>query len=260
MTRLWCSTEVAEQGGPAGVCGFCWQAVGRTGVLDVAGKREGFIRQCATTLGKQIHFDSHLFVSLRDLDGPGLFLHSEGVDPTSHSRYLRHWHLDPCFPTIDRMISDRVASVRSIIDSCPRQHETYYHNFMQPEGYSDFLEAVIVTRGRPRGAFTFIRNHGVFSDQEVNLLRAWWDLIELTADDLFLLQNEVSAAHYVPKRFDFTRREEDIVVLIRDGKSNKEIARDLSIGLPTVKTHLIHIFQKTGVNNRTALLNAVYSI
>ena len=36
------------------------------------------------------------------------------------------------------------------------------------------------------------------------------------------------------------------------GKANKEVARDLYLSEATVKTHLMHIFAKLGVDDRTA--------
>ncbi|HEU4755670.1 MAG TPA: response regulator transcription factor [Agromyces sp.] len=46
-------------------------------------------------------------------------------------------------------------------------------------------------------------------------------------------------------------RELDVLRLVADGRSNPEIARTLHIGEATVKTHLIHVFEKLGVNDRT---------
>lgn len=48
-----------------------------------------------------------------------------------------------------------------------------------------------------------------------------------------------------------TRRERQIVRLIGDGLSNKEIASALHIELATVKNHVHHILEKLGVDQRT---------
>ena len=47
-------------------------------------------------------------------------------------------------------------------------------------------------------------------------------------------------------------RELDVLRLVADGLSNKEIAIALSVSPATVKTHLIHVFRKLDVNDRTA--------
>jgi len=47
-------------------------------------------------------------------------------------------------------------------------------------------------------------------------------------------------------------RELEILSLVAQGKSNKEIARHLHISQATVKTHLLHIYAKLGVSDRTA--------
>ena len=49
-----------------------------------------------------------------------------------------------------------------------------------------------------------------------------------------------------------TRREIDVVRLVAQGWSNGEIARDLSLSEATVKTHLLRIFSKLGVGDRTS--------
>lgn len=50
-----------------------------------------------------------------------------------------------------------------------------------------------------------------------------------------------------------TQREREIVRLVSDGLSNKEIARQLGVSHGTVEVHLHNIFQKLAVNNRTVL-------
>jgi DNA-binding NarL/FixJ family response regulator len=46
-------------------------------------------------------------------------------------------------------------------------------------------------------------------------------------------------------------REREVLVLVAEGRSNPEIAKALYIGEATVKTHLLHAFEKLGVNDRT---------
>jgi DNA-binding NarL/FixJ family response regulator len=47
-------------------------------------------------------------------------------------------------------------------------------------------------------------------------------------------------------------REIDVLTLVAKGASNKDIAKQLYLGQATVKTHLIHIYEKLGVDDRTA--------
>lgn len=47
-------------------------------------------------------------------------------------------------------------------------------------------------------------------------------------------------------------RELQVLKLVAEGYSNKEIASELHVSPATVKTHLIHVFRKLDVNDRTA--------
>jgi len=51
-------------------------------------------------------------------------------------------------------------------------------------------------------------------------------------------------------------RELEVLALVAKGLSNKEIARKLKISEATVKTHLLHAFEKLGVDDRTAAVTA----
>lgn len=53
--------------------------------------------------------------------------------------------------------------------------------------------------------------------------------------------------------YNITRREQEIIKLICQGKTNKEIAAELFITPVTVRDHLSHIYKKTNVGNRTQL-------
>lgn len=49
-----------------------------------------------------------------------------------------------------------------------------------------------------------------------------------------------------------SQRETEILTLLATGATNREMAQRLFISESTVKTHLVHIYSKLGVDNRTA--------
>lgn len=55
-----------------------------------------------------------------------------------------------------------------------------------------------------------------------------------------------------PAEENLSVREIEVLQLVAKGASNKEIGKSLHISTATVKTHLIHIYGKLGVDDRTA--------
>lgn len=60
-----------------------------------------------------------------------------------------------------------------------------------------------------------------------------------------------------PSLDDLTPRQRQIVELLRAGKVNKEIARELGIGVGTVKQHVVTLFRRLNVSNRTMAVMAL---
>lgn len=57
-----------------------------------------------------------------------------------------------------------------------------------------------------------------------------------------------------------TQRETDILTLLAEGKSNRDLSRALFLSEKTVKAHLAAIFRKLGVTNRTQAAMAAVSM
>jgi DNA-binding NarL/FixJ family response regulator len=57
--------------------------------------------------------------------------------------------------------------------------------------------------------------------------------------------------------FGLSDRQRDVLRLLIEGKTNKEICRRLSLSESTIKTHLAAIFRKLGVTSRTQVVVAV---
>ena len=55
-------------------------------------------------------------------------------------------------------------------------------------------------------------------------------------------------------------RERELVLLVAEGLSNKEIAGQLDISERTVETHVQSIFRKLGIRKRTRLAALVYKL
>ncbi|MGC8476314.1 MAG: response regulator transcription factor [Acetobacteraceae bacterium] len=52
-----------------------------------------------------------------------------------------------------------------------------------------------------------------------------------------------------------TRRQQDVLGLLAEGRSTKEIARSLNLGVGTIKAHLDGLYRTLGVHNRTAAVH-----
>jgi DNA-binding CsgD family transcriptional regulator len=59
----------------------------------------------------------------------------------------------------------------------------------------------------------------------------------------------------VADRYNISNREREVIRLILDGKSNKEIQDSLFVSIHTVKNHIYNIYKKLGVNSRYSLIH-----
>jgi DNA-binding NarL/FixJ family response regulator len=66
-----------------------------------------------------------------------------------------------------------------------------------------------------------------------------------------LLKEFVSLAQNKAKDYGLSNREMEVLQLLSEGNTNKEIAKALWISEQTVKTHVAHIFDKLGTSDRT---------
>ena len=66
-----------------------------------------------------------------------------------------------------------------------------------------------------------------------------------------LLKEFVTIAQNKAKDYGLSNREMEVLQLLSEGNTNKEIAKALWISEQTVKTHVAHIFDKLGTSDRT---------
>jgi DNA-binding NarL/FixJ family response regulator len=68
-----------------------------------------------------------------------------------------------------------------------------------------------------------------------------------------------SPADVPPGEGELTPREAEVLRLIADGRSNREIARALFVSEATVRTHVNRIFAKTGSRDRAQAIRYAYT-
>jgi DNA-binding NarL/FixJ family response regulator len=55
-------------------------------------------------------------------------------------------------------------------------------------------------------------------------------------------------------------REREVLVLLAEGRSNREIAATMAVTVATVKTHLVHVYAKLGAGNRNEALGRALTL
>jgi DNA-binding NarL/FixJ family response regulator len=91
------------------------------------------------------------------------------------------------------------------------------------------------------------------SDDLVNAIQTVFEGKALLHPDATaqLLKEFVTLADNKAKDYGLSSREMEVLQLLSEGNTNKEIAKALWISEQTVKTHVAHIFDKLGTSDRT---------
>lgn len=79
------------------------------------------------------------------------------------------------------------------------------------------------------------------------------EITALVFQDFFLKEKEGKGLPS-KKKTSLSKREEEVLIMIANGKSLKEIAENLFISIKTVETHKLHIQDKLGLTNTAQLV------
>jgi DNA-binding NarL/FixJ family response regulator len=61
-----------------------------------------------------------------------------------------------------------------------------------------------------------------------------------------------------PAKATLSPREAEVLRLVASGATNRQAAHALFVSEATVKTHLLHLYEKLGVNDRAAAVSEAY--
>ena len=190
---------------------------------------------------------------LRARDGPESVITRTGWQP-DHIGYVRSL-VRNFFPDINEDEVEPFA--RAWAEAVPAQAELAFREFVAAADLTDTLPRVpipvLVSKAFPGSAAASVAPllpNGVLVERELasglsGLRDAWDATIGAGLED-------APAAHVsVPQEPpDLTTRQQEVLSLIAAGRSNREIAEQLTLSQRTVERHVENIFDRIGVNNR----------
>ncbi|MFC5449506.1 response regulator transcription factor [Paenibacillus aestuarii] len=122
---------------------------------------------------------------------------------------------------------------------------------------TSFLEEAKVVEAVESGAISYMLKT-VSSDQLIHAIQsAYRGMPVMNSEVSLALTRGIRQRNAAPEEDGLTSREKEVLLLIADGKSNKEISEELFISIKTVKTHVSNLLMKCELEDRTQL--AIYA-
>jgi NarL family two-component system response regulator LiaR len=122
---------------------------------------------------------------------------------------------------------------------------------------TSFLEEDKVVKAIEAGAVSYVLKT-ISSDQLVHVIQgAYYGMPVINAEVSQALTRGLRQRSLQGEDEGFTLREKEVLLLIADGRANKEIAEELHISIKTVKTHVSNLLMKCALDDRTQL--AIYA-
>lgn len=137
---------------------------------------------------------------------------------------------------------------------CPEERNRIHDDFLRRYGIHDEVNFIFRNDGVPFALLAILNGPCAecFSSRPFN-----WDAMREYLEFNLKMHPRVRAARQgrlLALRYGLTPREIEVVDLLKNGASNLAIAQIMGIGLATVKTYVINILNKLGVENRAAII------
>ena len=168
---------------------------------------------------------------------------ADGVEAVERSRQL---HPDVVLMDLLMPVMDGIAAISAIRNELPE---------IEVIALTSVLESAAVIGAVRAGAIGYLLKDTQAPELRGAIKAAAAGQVQLSPRASAYLMREVRTPEMTEV---LTEREMEVLRLLVQGQSNKEIARDLQIAEDTVKTHMKHILAKLGVQSRTqAVLGAI---
>jgi DNA-binding CsgD family transcriptional regulator len=213
---------------------------------------------------------SDQYVSMVWNAGAGRFERFTAVNMSADS--LRHW--DDYYRFIDpltfAMMERRRPTVATQVLRQPELARTeFFNDFLRPEQMHWGMNVYFFERDAAVGDFRIWRKRerGNFEANEVELMRMVEPAIAAALGRLYWERTSAPSCEFTERAEDLlqrtarlSQREAEVAWLVACGCPDKQIARRLEVGYPTVRFHLANAFRKLQADNRAALASRVQAL
>ncbi|PKF81632.1 hypothetical protein CW749_03070 [Vibrio sp. vnigr-6D03] len=182
------------------------------------------------------------------------------IQPSMHREYLDHFYkTDPLHPTNFRFSAAKVVKMSDLVPAQQRASHTYFKDFIRPWKINDIIELFFHVDGKlVAGAAMFVgNNQNTMGTDDVMKLHHMHRYIEFSLNQSLSTPESMSYQAFCDQ-YSLTEKERLVAQFALQGMPNKAIANELCCSLPTVKTHLQHIFAKMEINSKVELTSLVY--
>lgn len=170
---------------------------------------------------------------------PELTVVGEAPDGAEAVELSRQLHPDVVLMDLLMPVMDGIAAISAIRNELPETEVI---------ALTSVLESAAVVGAVKAGAIGYLLKDIQAPELRRAIKAAAAGQVQLTPQATAYLLHEVRTPE---AKEALTEREREVLRLLVQGRSNKEIARDLQIAEDTVKTHVKHILAKLGVQSRT---------
>ncbi|WP_441944349.1 response regulator [Paenibacillus sp. 2TAB23] len=139
---------------------------------------------------------------------------------------------------------DGIAATRAIIAKHPEMKIVMLTSFLEDDKVYGAIEA---------GAVSYVLKTVSAEELIYAISGAFKGMPVMTADVSQALTRGLRQRTAQSGDEGLTEREKEVLLLIADGQSNKEIAEELHISIKTVKTHVSNLLMKCELDDRTQL-------
>lgn len=216
---------------------------------------EQFARQTLNFMSNLLGVDSIAFYHIDDETRESRF-RLLNVPASFLNDYLKYaGDLDPLSPVRAQSLGGATALLSNELGESDGDRE--YHRFMRLHGFRDTIELFFRCNGQMVGGLSVLLNDcSAVPDRRTELLQRCRIAQPYIEHNIASgpQSSAIRIREWLANDHGLSKREVAVAELVAAGRCNKMIGGDLSIAVTTVKTHLVHIFDKVGVDSRAALI------